>query len=776
MKRKLLLSSTLASALLASGAMAQVVNFHDDNSGSDPISYDELFAGQGAYADPGNNIWNGFIFAHDNIYQSTWFYSGDPGSGAGVLPQQYGNPGNPYAAYYNGSGVWVSSTGGSLFLYSGSLTTCGNSDSSGQWTPITLSVSGPTGDTGSFGGTPNGSPEYLLGMSSYVSGGGTEVYTLQNVPAGTYGLFLYGATYFNNRGTLFSLNSGNAHNGIAATLNGQNGVPAQTFVEGQNFVIFENVTPDGSGNITITATPNPQDGVGNGNLSGQADVNGFQLISNPPPTAVAPTAAQNVLAGGTASFSFSPAFASSPTFHWQFISGGVTTPLSDGITNGATISGSVTTNLTVANVTPANVGLYQCVITAGTATGTSPAAPLTIVSSTNNTPLQAGDLVTVFSDVLAPGDTLSDFNNYMGQPLPYTSVPPPWNMTVANVEDGTLSQYLNYGANGSIPPFSGPVGFTVTPKAGATVVTGLRIFTASSHPEDDPADYLLEGSTNGGSTYTAISGGLLGLPAQRNAAGGPINIANQALQEIDFANTAAYTTYRLTFTNVCTNVYPNGGASNGVQVAEVQLLGSLAPLPPGILQQPEAAQILLPGGTLRASVVADGPGPFSYQWYVNSSQMPNATNAALMVSNVQTAATYQCVVSNSYGPVTSAPVSLTVVTPTPYEAVVWADQPVAFYPLNETGSATTAYDYVNTYNGAYLNSPSLNQTGPSSELPAAAGFDGTSQSVLVPDTPALDFGGQITLEAWVQPGTQTVNWADIIGKGYTYWTVKSSCS
>ncbi len=79
MKRKFLLSSALIPALFATGAMAQVVNFHDDANG-DPVSpgvgvtnyYNELFAGQGAYSDPGNDIWNGFG-VYNGSYQSTIF-------------------------------------------------------------------------------------------------------------------------------------------------------------------------------------------------------------------------------------------------------------------------------------------------------------------------------------------------------------------------------------------------------------------------------------------------------------------------------------------------------------------------------------------------------------------------------------------------------------------------------------------------------------------------------------------------------------------------------
>jgi len=790
--------------------MAQVINFHDaqnDQLNFPGVGYEELYAGQGAYSDPGNNIWNGFGYYEG--YNSTFFYSAGPG-GAQPWPQPAGNPGNPYANYNNGPWTgdyaWNASTGTNLFVMTGYFpspqpncnpTYCGNVDSSGNWTPITLQVLGYDGDNGidnilSFR-VPNGTPGFLLGEMAYRNGdaygGGTEMqFDLVNVPTNNvYGLYLYGANYPDNRGTLFGVSTGGtAHNGIAATLNGLNGKPASTFVEGQNFVIFENVTPDEYGYISIVASANPQDGVGNINSTNEACVNGFQLIFNPPPTAVAPTAAQNVLAGGTANFSFSPAFASNPSFRWQSIIGGVTTPLSDG----GNISGSRTTNLTVANVTSANVGLYQCVITTATATNTSPLAPLTIVSSTLNRSLQAGDPTTLLANVLQPGDTLADLSpttaaqitpeaaagvgggNAAPRPDGLTSwntIPPPWLMTVTNVEDGTLRQWENFGSNLDAAPFQGPVGFVVTPKIGLTVLKGLRLFTASSHPEDDPADYLLEGSTDGGVTFTTIAGGLLALPAQRNASDGPINVANQVLQEIDFANTAAYTTYRVTFTNVSTNVYVNGGASNGVQVAEVQLLGSLAAVLPGIVQQPET-QVLLAGATFHASVVPSGPGPLGYQWYSNGTLMAGATTATLTVANLQTTSgggPFTCVLSNSTGSITSAPASLTVVAPTAYDALVLADQPLAYYRLSETGG-TTAYDYVGGYNGTYLNSPGLNQPGPSSAVPASVLFDGTSQSVSIPASPALEFAGDITLEAWVQPNAvlNTSTCGNIIAKGY----------
>ena len=116
-------------------------------------------------------------------------------------------------------------------------------------------------------------------------------FVLHNVAAGAYTLYLYGADYNNDAGTSFSLapaNGGSADAGIASTLNDQSS-PGVTlaFSQGANYVIFNNVQPDSAGNIAGTFIPNPADGVGNSNLSGEADFNGLQLIAAPEPVAAA---------------------------------------------------------------------------------------------------------------------------------------------------------------------------------------------------------------------------------------------------------------------------------------------------------------------------------------------------------------------------------------------------------------------------------------------------------------------------------------------------------
>src|SRR5690349_6747254 len=84
----------------STAAQAQVINFHDAAQGQIP-GYNQLFFGQGAYSDPGNNVWNGFSA---NTYGGPGgTANGGPGSTLffgpnNPYPSSGGNPGNPYAA------------------------------------------------------------------------------------------------------------------------------------------------------------------------------------------------------------------------------------------------------------------------------------------------------------------------------------------------------------------------------------------------------------------------------------------------------------------------------------------------------------------------------------------------------------------------------------------------------------------------------------------------------------------------------------------------------
>ncbi len=680
----------------ASAAVGQVINFHEAFNYAQVGGYAVLYYGQGAYSDPGHNVWNGF--GASSGPGSTWFYGGgnhwNAPSTANFVATN--NPGNPYAAYGHpptlttsvGSTTW-GQAGGQIDA-SGQPTgvASGNAKSDGSYSPITLGITCTTvAPYGHTNGTIQGTPSWIYSES--VSGSGANpqiIVTLSNVPPSTYSLYLYSASYGSEGGTLFSVNSGTAHNGIDSTLNksadGNN--PANVFVEGDDYVIFQNVVPDANGVIKIVGSPNPLNAA-NGNVT-QADFNGLQLVTTGPPPGVliqSYTPAQNVHAGGSAQFVVSLEYGTSPSYRWRSIIAGVTNNLSDG----GQISGSSTSNLTISAVSAGNVGLYQCVVSTATATNVSTPAPLTLLQSTA-------------TDVVQLGDTVTSYNDSIGAPPGFTA---------ASAVDRTLSPFINFGASGNTTAFTGPAGFVVTPEAGSTIVTGLRFFVATSHPEDDPADYLLEGSNDGGTTFTTISSGPLSLPVQRNVGSGPINATSGVLQEVTFANSAPYTTYRLSANNIRNNSAP----TYGLQIGDVQFLGSLTPIAPVIVQQPVSAATLFAGGTLAATVAPSGATPYTYQWFFNgTTPVPGATNAILNVTNLQLAnsGNYSCVVSNPFGGVTSSNLTLSVVTPNHFQQIIQALNPVGYWSLEET-NGTTAWDYAGQHDGTYMGSVLMGQPG-----------------------------------------------------------------
>jgi len=73
-----------------------------------------------------------------------------------------------------------------------------------------------------------------------------------------------------------------------------------------------------------------------------------------------------------------------------------------------------------------------------------------------------------------------------------------------------------------------------------------------------------------------------------------------------------------------------------------------------ILQQPRSLNVR-PGSNILFHVVATGISPIAYQWRFNGTNLSNATNDTLLVTNAQLAVggSYDAVVSNGYGPVLS---------------------------------------------------------------------------------------------------------------------------
>jgi len=207
---------------------------------------------------------------------------------------------------------------------------------------------------------------------------------------------------------------------------------------------------------------------------------------------------------------------------------------------------------------------------------------------------------------------------------------------------------------------------------------------------------------------------------------------------------------------VCIVTNSQGSATSAVAVLTIN---PATPVPPIIDSQSPAASVVVPTTPIRSttfSVAVDSTSSptLYYQWYSGSAPIAGATNSSYV--NVDTnAATLYCIVTNFVGAATSAPVSVTLYSPTQptsYQSAVLAYGPLGYWPLNET-NGTIAYDIASTNDGTYTGNCTLGQPG----LPATAGigpntsvgFDGSTAYVNIPVND-LNVTGPLTVIAWVQ--------------------------
>ena len=164
------------------------------------------------------------------------------------------------------------------------------------------------------------------------------------------------------------------------------------------------------------------------------------------------------------------------------------------------------------------------------------------------------------------------------------------------------------------------------------------------------------GNYNSGATLS-LSAGVVGIPPvsyQWCTNGVPIPGATAT----NYTKAGAASSDSAAYTLVASNAF---GLGTSV-VAEVTVLLS----PTVISDLPGAATNYLSMNE-RFAVIAGGQEPLSYQWFKGSSVIPDATNAALSLTNLQPldTASYKVVITNSVGSVTSTVASLTVLTSQP---------------------------------------------------------------------------------------------------------------
>jgi hypothetical protein len=102
--------------------------------------------------------------------------------------------------------------------------------------------------------------------------------------------------------------------------------------------------------------------------------------------------------------------------------------------------------------------------------------------------------------------------------------------------------------------------------------------------------------------------------------------------------------------------------SVGVVTSEVAVL-TVNPAPPFIIAQPQNQTVVV-SNDAQFTVLAGGSAPLTYQWYFNTTAPVGGDSNTLTLSNVQSnaAGAYRVVIANNVGAVTSAVVTLSVVS------------------------------------------------------------------------------------------------------------------
>src|SRR5262249_4235800 len=188
-------------------------------------------------------------------------------------------------------------------------------------------------------------------------------------------------------------------------------------------------------------------------------------------------------------------------------------------------------------------------------------------------------------------------------------------------------------------------------------------------------------------------------------------------------------------------------------------------VPPTISQQPISRSVYA-GGTGSFSVAATGTTPFRFQWKPPGANLPEATNATLIVTSVDAtkAGNYSVNVANVAGNLDSVTVTLTIRTPATgsYEAATVGLGPIAYWRLDET-TGTTAFDFAGGHDGVY--SPSVahvsgalnGDPGDAANFNGADAFVGTGAGLVNGLT-------RFSMAGWVRRGGPQLNRTGLLGQ------------
>jgi len=373
-----------------------------------------------------------------------------------------------------------------------------------------------------------------------------------------------------------------------------------------------NLQTNQAGNYSLVAT----------NTAGAATSTVAHVTVLMPPSINSQPTNQTVVIGGSAGFQVSASGTSPLDYQWWF--------------NGSNAVGNNANLLTITNAQTSQGGTYSVVITNSAGSVTSSVAMLTV--GTPPSISQQPSSVTVVQGqnatftVAAGGDA----------PLNYQ-----WRFNGALAGGGTSS---NYTITGATTGNAGSYDVVVSNSYGSltSVVAQLTVLVPPSISSQPTNQTVIAGSN---ASFQVNASGTAPLSYQwwfydTNAVG--INTNLLMVTNAQASQAGAYTV-------VVTN-------SAGSVTSSVAML--TIGIPPAISQQPSTLTVL-EGQNAMFTVAATGDTPMNYQWRFNGTPVGGSTASNYSITGAATAnaGSYDVVVGNTYGSVTSVVAQLTVLVP-----------------------------------------------------------------------------------------------------------------
>lgn len=395
-------------------------------------------------------------------------------------------------------------------------------------------------------------------------------------------------------------------------------------------LVFNNVPTNAAASYSVVIT----------NSVGSVTSSNAVLTVNAPPVITVQPVSQSVVAGSNVTFTVAATGTAPLSYQWRFNG----TNLGDG----GRVTGANGSTLSVANLVINDTGSYDVVVTnvAGTVISSNavltvsaaPVAPSITTQPTNRTVL-AGTNVTLA--VIADG-TGTLIYQWLSN-----------GVALASATNTTLN-FVNVQTNATAA-----YSVVITNSVGS-VTSSVVALTVNAPPVITTQPVNQSSVAGSNAIFTVVAGGTTPLNYQWRfngtnlADGGRVTGATGSTLTVANLVTNDAGSYDVILTNVAGTVT----SSNAV------LTVSAAPVAPSITVQP-TNQTVLVGTNVTLAVVATGTAPLSYQWQSNGVALANATNTTLVFSNVQTnaTATYNVLVTNSVGSVTSGNAVLTVNAP-----------------------------------------------------------------------------------------------------------------